>query len=226
MIWQHVWHQLSEFSMAVVQGWWQTVSPSEKSPGTWLVLECIKILMSEAQLVSLNWLNMVLVLYRTNVLKCFSSPDGHGSNSVMVYFLHRTWKKQVLSVWSNFIAFLNPFNPSIRPVQKRYATGAETTGLETTVVFGWPEVLHHATRFQEMLEKQEADRAAYFQQMRDKQSKMLAAYEAGVGNELEKKMREDEERMGAQWRDVGKLVFPQVSSPLNAFFFCWSSLCD
>eukprot|EP00913_Durusdinium_trenchii_P000032 g28.t1 len=47
---------------------------------------------------------------------------------------------------------------------------------------------------QEMLEKQEADRAAYFQQMRDKQSKMLAAYEAGVGNELEKKMREDEER--------------------------------
>eukprot|EP00435_Cladocopium_sp_Y103_P064675 s459_g26.t1 len=51
-----------------------------------------------------------------------------------------------------------------------------------------------AQRQQEMLEKQEADRAAYFQQMRDKQSKMLAAYEAGVGNELEKKMREDEER--------------------------------
>lgn len=51
-----------------------------------------------------------------------------------------------------------------------------------------------AQKQQELLERQEAERAAFFQKMKDKQQKMLAAYEAGVGNEMERKQREDEDR--------------------------------
>eukprot|EP00931_Biecheleriopsis_adriatica_P068266 TRINITY_DN42244_c0_g1_i1.p1 TRINITY_DN42244_c0_g1~~TRINITY_DN42244_c0_g1_i1.p1 ORF type:complete len:449 (+),score=151.23 TRINITY_DN42244_c0_g1_i1:73-1419(+) len=51
-----------------------------------------------------------------------------------------------------------------------------------------------AQKQKEMLEKQEAERASWFQKVKDKQSKMLAAYEAGVGNELERRAKEDAER--------------------------------
>merc|ERR1712176_1023823 len=51
---------------------------------------------------------------------------------------------------------------------------------------------------QELLDKQDRDRAAFFQKMKDKQSGILAAYEAGVGNELERRQKEDEERAQRQ----------------------------
>eukprot|EP00441_Pelagodinium_beii_P023665 CAMPEP_0197664788 /NCGR_PEP_ID=MMETSP1338-20131121/58850_1 /TAXON_ID=43686 ORGANISM="Pelagodinium beii, Strain RCC1491" /NCGR_SAMPLE_ID=MMETSP1338 /ASSEMBLY_ACC=CAM_ASM_000754 /LENGTH=477 /DNA_ID=CAMNT_0043243499 /DNA_START=25 /DNA_END=1454 /DNA_ORIENTATION=- len=47
---------------------------------------------------------------------------------------------------------------------------------------------------QELLDKQDAERVQFFKKLKDKQAQLLTAYEAGVGNELERKAKEDEER--------------------------------
>eukprot|EP00933_Yihiella_yeosuensis_P032870 TRINITY_DN26534_c0_g1_i2.p1 TRINITY_DN26534_c0_g1~~TRINITY_DN26534_c0_g1_i2.p1 ORF type:complete len:469 (-),score=150.42 TRINITY_DN26534_c0_g1_i2:81-1487(-) len=47
---------------------------------------------------------------------------------------------------------------------------------------------------QELLEKQDKERNAFFEKLKAKQGQLLAAYEKGVGNELEKKAAEDDER--------------------------------
>jgi len=59
-----------------------------------------------------------------------------------------------------------------------------------------------AKQQQEMLDKQDKDRGLYFQNIKEKQSNLLAAYEKGVGNELEKKAQEDEERAKRHQRIV------------------------
>lgn len=51
-----------------------------------------------------------------------------------------------------------------------------------------------AKQQQELLDKQEEDRSRFFKKLKEKQLKLLSAYEAGVGNELEKKQKEDDER--------------------------------
>lgn len=55
---------------------------------------------------------------------------------------------------------------------------------------------------QELLEQQELQRAATLDKLREKQLRSLAQYEAKVGNELEKRAREDEERALRQQRAV------------------------
>lgn len=51
-----------------------------------------------------------------------------------------------------------------------------------------------AHKQREIMDRQQATREAERQERLDKQARMLAAYEAGVGNELERRQREDEER--------------------------------
>lgn len=51
-----------------------------------------------------------------------------------------------------------------------------------------------AKQQQELLDKQEEERSMFFKKLKEKQLKLLSAYEAGVGNELEKKQKEDDER--------------------------------
>lgn len=51
-----------------------------------------------------------------------------------------------------------------------------------------------AKQQEDLLDKQEEDRGRFFKQLKEKQSRLLSAYEAGVGNELDKKQKEDDER--------------------------------
>merc|ERR1712083_820235 len=51
-----------------------------------------------------------------------------------------------------------------------------------------------AKAHQELLDEQERKRAEGIAKVKEKQSKLLAQFEAGVGNELERRQREDDER--------------------------------
>merc|ERR1719382_925953 len=62
--------------------------------------------------------------------------------------------------------------------------------------------LRMAKAQQELLEKQDRDRAAFFTRLHDKQSAMMKQYEAGVGNELARLAEEDDQRAKKQQRAV------------------------
>merc|ERR1740138_1191999 len=51
-----------------------------------------------------------------------------------------------------------------------------------------------AKEAQELLDRQDRQRADFFKNLREKQERLLAGYAEGVGNELERKAKEDAER--------------------------------
>lgn len=53
-------------------------------------------------------------------------------------------------------------------------------------------------KYADLLDEQERNRGKYFQEMRDKQSRLLAHYESGVGNELARLQKRDDERARKQ----------------------------
>lgn len=53
-------------------------------------------------------------------------------------------------------------------------------------------------KYSELLDEQENRRGKYFQDLRDKQSRLLANYQSGVGNELAKLQKRDDERARRQ----------------------------
>lgn len=53
-------------------------------------------------------------------------------------------------------------------------------------------------KYAELLDEQERNRGKYFHELREKQSKLLANYESGVGNELAKLQKQDDERARRQ----------------------------